>query len=90
MMTILALVFGAIGVGYGITTLNRKYIEIYSIRKREIVEYKGQAAQIVSVGILTASAALVAIGLIGPQAWALVLLGAILYYGSLYLANRMD
>lgn len=88
-MTILALIFGTIGVGYGITTLNRKYIEIYSIRKREIVEYKGQPAQIVSFGILTASAALLAIGLIGPQAWVLVLLGAILYYGSLYIANRM-
>jgi hypothetical protein len=89
-MTILALIFGAIGVGYGITTLNRKYIEIYSIRKREIVEYKGQSAQIVSFGILTASLALLAIGLIGPQAWVLVLLGAILYYGSLYIANRMN
>lgn len=89
-MTVLAMIFGAIGLGYGLTTLRRERIEIYSFRKREIVEYTGEAAQVVSIGLLIASAALVLTGFIGPNAWIFVVVGALVYYGSLFAAHRMN
>jgi hypothetical protein len=89
LISIVSLVFGSIGLGYAISTLIRRRIEMYSIAKGAIVEYTGRPAQVVSVGLLLASLALLAIAIIGFQVWGLLLIAAICYYGSLNIANRM-
>lgn len=81
---------GAIGLAYGIHTLLRRRIEIYSIAKREIVMYTGRPAQVVSIGLITSSLAIVLVALSGFVLWPLVIVIAAAYYGGLYLANRMQ
>ncbi len=89
LMSILSLVFGAIGLGYAISTLAKRRIEIYSMTKREIIEYTGDAAQVASMGVLIASLGLLIIGVVGFAAWYLIVVVAIVYYGAMALANRM-
>lgn len=88
-MNWLFIIIGSVGLGYGISTLLRNYIEIYSIPKRRIVEYKGLPAQIVSSGIILASLATLAIAIIGYVAWPFMFVVAVAYYGGFIIANRI-
>lgn len=90
MLVWLFTITGAIGLGYGISTLIRQNIEVYSFTKREIVAYNGKPAQVVSIGLVTASLAILLLAVVGFTLWPLVLVIAGAYYGGIYLANRMQ
>ena len=90
MLTWLFTITGAIGFGYGITTLIRQNIEVYSFTKRDIVAYSGKPAQVVSIGLITASLAILLLAVIGFAVWPLVIVIAAAYYGGIYVANRMQ
>jgi hypothetical protein len=90
MMAWLFTITGAIGFGYGLSTLIRQHIEVYSFTKRDIVSYTGKPAQVVSIGLITASAAILILAVVGFALWPLVVVIAGAYYGGIYLANRMQ
>jgi hypothetical protein len=89
LLRVISLVLGIVGIGYSARTLQNGYIEVYSPAKKQLVEYRGRAARIVSTGILAGSFGLLMGAILGWAMWPLMAVGAVAYYGSLYLANQI-
>jgi hypothetical protein len=81
---------GSIGLGYGGYVIIRGYIELY--RRGEFRRYDGQPARLIGLGLATAGAGALIMGVFGLTAvpMGIGLLGAFSYFVLRYLADRVD
>ncbi|MCB9437743.1 MAG: hypothetical protein H6673_12275 [Anaerolineales bacterium] len=81
---------GSIGVGYGLTVLMKKQVQLY--RQGEIHRYTGQAAQLIGLGLLLVGVGAVLIGLTGFSTGAVFLgiIGGLGYMALRRWADRLE